>query len=103
MDVHDYENYKGNLTRVNLDTLETEVSDAVMNSSFLISDGRIYSTSYGISEETENWMRLEDGSWDQTGYTVVYIDTDTQICWYINEENAIEQYVIYAGDTFTVF
>ena len=103
VDVHDYENYTGNLTRVNLDTLETEVSDAVMNSSFLISDGRIYSTSYGISEETENWMRLEDGSWDQKGYTVVYIDTDTQICWYINEENAIEQYVIYAGDTFTVF
>ena len=74
-----------------------------MHTSFLISDGRIWSESYGISEETENWMRLEDGNEDGTGYQIRYIDEDTRICWYINEENYIEQYAIYAGDTFTTF
>lgn len=103
VDVYDYENYRGHLTRLNLDTLETEVSETVMHTSFLISDGRIWSGSYGISEETENWMRLEDGNEDGTGYQIRYIDEDTRICWYINEENYIEQYAIYAGDTFTTF
>ncbi|MCI6957277.1 MAG: DUF5050 domain-containing protein [Candidatus Faecousia sp.] len=103
VDVHDYENGTGSLTRLNLDTLETEVSETVMHGTVLIAGGRIWSQSYGISEETENWMRLEDGSWDGLGYTVVYIDEDTRICWYIIEREKISQYVIYAGDTFTTF
>lgn len=103
VDVDDYENYTGHLTRINLATMETEVSETVMNVTVLIADCRIWSESYGISEETENWMRLEDGSWDHMGYKVVYIDEDTRICWYINERNNIEQYAIYAGDTFTTF
>ena len=103
VDVHDYENNTGNLTRLDLDTLETEVSDTVMHNTVLISGGRIWSASYGISEETENWMRLEDGSWDNMGYTVIYMGEDTQICWYIDENGDIAQYAIYAGDTFTTF
>ena len=103
VDVHDYENGTGSLTRLNLDTLETEVSETVMQGTVLIAGGRIWSQSYGISEETENWMRLEDGSWDGLGYTVVYIDKDTRIYWYIIEREKISQYVIYAGDTFTTF
>lgn len=103
VDVHDYENETGNLTRLNLDTLETEVSDTVMHNTVLIGGGRIWSASYGISEETENWMRLEDGSWDNMGYTVIYMGEDTQICWYIDENGDIAQYAIYAGGTFTTF
>ena len=93
----------GNLTRLNLDTLETEVSETVMHNTVLIGGGRIWSASYGISEETENWMRLEDGSWDNMGYTVIYMGEDTQICWYIDENGDIAQYAIYAGGTFTTF
>ena len=103
VDVHDYGNNTGNLTRLNLDTLETEVSDTVMNATVLIGGGRIMSQSYGISEEMENWMRLEDGSWDRVGYTVIYVGENTQICWYMDENREITQYAIYAGDTFTTF
>ena len=103
VDIIDDESEMGHLTRINLDTMETQVSEKLTYSMISIMGDRIYSNSYNVSVEKENWKELDDGVWDICGYRVYYFDEHAQICMYMVEGFLVDQFAIYADGTFTTF
>ena len=93
----------GHLTRIDLDTMETQVSEKFTYAMITITGDRIYSNSYNVSVEKENWKELDDEGWDLLGYRVFYLDEHTQICMYWVEGFLVDQYAIYSDGTFTTF
>ena len=103
VDEIDNETNLGHLTRIDLDTLETEVSGKLTYDMITIMGDRIYSNSYNVSVEKENWKELDDEGWDLLGYRVYYFDEHAQICMYMVEGFLVDQFAIYADGTFTTF
>ena len=103
VDEIDNETNLGHLTRIDLDTMETQVSEKLTYDMITITGDRIYSNSYNVSVEKENWKELDDEGWDLLGYRVFYLDEHTQICMYWVEGFLVDQYAIYSDGTFTTF
>lgn len=103
VDEIDNETNLGHLTRIDLDTLETEVSGKLTYDMITIMGDRIYSNSYNVSVEKENWKELDDEGWDLLGYRVYYFDEHALICMYMVEGFLVDQFAIYADGTFTTF